>query len=1053
VKGSNPFNFQLRNFVVYKSSAGSGKTFTLVKAYLRLTLADTAQPPVLFRQVLALTFTNKAAAEMKERVIKTLQLLSVAGNREKMSELLSAELEISPGELTLRAKTLLNNILHNYSEFSISTIDSFVHRIIRTFAIDLKLPLNFNIETNRDKILAACVDELAAKAGEDKMITDVLTEFSKARVGENKSWNIDKELIGFVKKILDESGVLQMEKLKDLGVEDFIRIKKKLSEFIFSFQDQLKGLAAEVISLQEKNNLQPADFYNSNKGIWNYFRKVNNGDFSDEIVNSIVRKTVEEDKWKSGSSALTDADIGFHKRKFGEIETKRSAGFKKYAAWKALHKNIYSLIVINEIEKLLAKYKDEENVVFISEFNRKISEVVTNEPVPFIYERIGERYRHFLLDEFQDTSVLQWQNLLPLVDNSLAGGNFNLLVGDGKQSIYRWRGGEVEQFSELPAVFGGKTELVAEREDALRRNYDERVLATNFRSRKKIVEFNNNLYSWLAENVIPPKFKKVYQDVKQEAKDENAGGYVSFELVNRGSSSAETDLAVCQKTLEHIRKNTNEFGYALSDIAVLVRTKRDANKIAGHLVEAGVPIVSSESLLIASNESVAALVAVLKLVSEPRSPVNEILLLRYLCKNGFFGEEKFSVTWQRFSDSKKNLGEWLFAEKIADIRRYKLSSLPLYDLCSGIARELKLHKKDPLFVRFFLDEVLNYSKSNPGNLKAFLDWWQESRQSCSAVLPGGTNAVSIMTIHTSKGLEFPVVILPFADWENKKADSVWIQLEETELPELSAAMISSTSHLSGTAYEAYAEEEIAKQVLDNVNLLYVATTRPINHLHIISRNRARSNYVDSWLSNFFRSELKMDESQLEVSTGEMIFCATGALKNSVAPVNSLLLRDWKEIVRIKFQEDDFPEISVLSEKREAGVLFHLAMSRIFARGQESDACEWLEQNGYCNAEEADRIQRKISSLFTNPQFADFFSPENKSRNEPEILLENGRTIRPDRVVFLEKETLIIDYKTGSENEKFEEQLALYESGMKLLGYTSVKKYIVYVEDEIIGELV
>ncbi len=985
---------------------------------------------------------------MKERVLTTLQSLTNSSTEEAMMDLLCEELQTDRKKLAGRSAALLNAILHNYGEFSIGTIDSFVHRIVRTFAIDLRLPINFNIETNRDRVLAACVDELARKVGEDETITKVLVEFSRTRMEEDRNWRVDEEIFSFARKLLDEEGMMRLEKIRKVDISSLLNARDVMNDYVKRFSSTLKQLATEAIDYFSKEGLSAEDFYQGVKGIWNYYKKVQEGVFDDEnLLKSYVLKTIDESKWKSGKSRLSESQIQSAENFFHSIEKERNQGKEKYFTYKALLGNIYSLMVISEIEKILSAIKEQENIIFISEFNRMIADVIREEPVPFIYERIGEKYKHFLLDEFQDTSRVQWYNLLPLLDNSLASGNFNLVVGDGKQSIYRWRGGDVEQFAGLPDVQGSDDAVVFERQQSLERNYTEKILAKNFRSTETIIDFNNRFYAFLQKNILPAQFSKVYENSEQSGRDDKKVGYVSFDFVSAESGDA-TDLLVCNETEKYILQNVNEHGYSYSDITVLVRNKNNGKKVADYLVAKGIPIVSSESLLLNASETVGALLSVLHLLPEERSHIHEAKVLLYLHNKKMFPGKSYADIWKEFSDAGVPIGDWLNKKQLADLRRNKLILLPLFEVCAAIICELSLEKDDPLFIQYFLDKVLEYSGKNRENLNAFLDWWGQHADSCSAVLPKGANAVNIMTIHASKGLQFPVVIIPFADWECYKADYLWVDLKDENIPQLETTMVTSPSQLNNTPYASLAEDEKSKQLLDNVNLLYVATTRAEAHMHIISRNRNRVGYVDKWLFSFFSGDGNASDGHF--SFGNMDAKKDGKQKHSLLLKYGFPLHDWNELLTLKLSGADYPEISQRQEKRADGVLFHKAMSRIFVKSDLGSLSAWLVAKNLCSAEKAQLIFEKVNALFKNSSFAVLFPEKVHSLNEPEIL-NPGKNFRPDRVVFLNDETWVIDYKTGGEKAEYIQQINDYGDALTEMNYPNIRKFIVYVEDERVEE--
>nr|NQU94195.1 UvrD-helicase domain-containing protein [Bacteroidota bacterium] len=441
------------SFTVYKSSAGSGKTFTLVKEYLKITLNQ----PNKFRNILAITFTNKAANEMKERIITNLKDISSATPDQNSPAIkfllpeLVKETGLSPETITLRANKVLELILHNYADFSICTIDSFVHRIIRTFAHDLNLPINFEVELDTNILIEQTIDFLISEAGKNEKLTKALIKFTETKAEDEKSWHIEKDLKDFAETLMKEDGQIYLEKLRQLNLQDFFNIIKKVNEFIKSTEQTLVKQAQNATSIIKGTNLPNTAFYRGRNGIAKYFEYIADYRFDKLSPNSFVETTINENKWH-GSKTDKDDKIIIDGIKdnlieiYNNIQDILAENYDEYNLFLMLKRKLYPMAVLSEIEKVLVKIKSENNIVHISEFNKRIADIVLNEPVPFIYERLGERYNHFLLDEFQDTSVLQWQNLLPLLDNSLAEGNFNMIVGDGKQAIYRWRSGEVEQF-------------------------------------------------------------------------------------------------------------------------------------------------------------------------------------------------------------------------------------------------------------------------------------------------------------------------------------------------------------------------------------------------------------------------------------------------------------------------------------------------------------------------------------------------------------------------------------------------------------------------------
>ncbi|HLC83982.1 MAG TPA: UvrD-helicase domain-containing protein, partial [Bacteroidia bacterium] len=626
-------------FVIYKSSAGSGKTFTLVKEYLKIALSDTQNPPQHYKRILAITFTNKAAAEMKERVLKALKDLSEniilpigqTGKNETLRNLLCTETQLTAEELQKRSHTLLFEILHNYGNFAISTIDSFTHTIIRNFSHDLNLPVNFDIETDEREIIGKCTDQLIARIGMDEELTQLVLEFSKSKTDEQKSWQVDTEIRAFAEKIITNSDIEKTGLLRSLSIADFKKIRKELYAKNKSIENELKEIGDAFFVLIKKKNIPDSGFYYGSKGLPGYFKKLSEGRFDEEgLLGSYVQATINEDKWygpKTDESIKGAIDAVKHEllTLFTKAQKIIEKELSNYIIHGSILKDLYSLSLINEIDKLIQTFKEEENILFISEFNQRIADIISTEPVPFIYEKIGERYKHFLLDEFQDTSVTQWQNLLPLLDNSLAEGNFNLIVGDGKQSIYRWRGGEAEQFDALPELPLIKDNINREFwEDSLKRNAEIRQLEYNFRSLKNVVEFNNDFFNWISNEQLHESWKKIYSSVSQKAEEKATGGLVSIDFLTK---DAEEDSGL-QLSLQQI-ENSLQQGYKYKDIVYVVRFNYEGNKVADFLSEHGIPVISSDSLLLKNCKEISFLVDMFNFLSQPDNAVRASGILNY----------------------------------------------------------------------------------------------------------------------------------------------------------------------------------------------------------------------------------------------------------------------------------------------------------------------------------------------------------------------------------------------------------------------------------------
>ncbi|MDQ3047438.1 MAG: UvrD-helicase domain-containing protein [Bacteroidota bacterium] len=1053
------------NFTVYKSSAGSGKTFTLVKEYLAIALNDAADPPQAYRHILAVTFTNKASAEMKERIIKALKELSEenhetisSGSKTLLAELkkhekLNALKQLDDKTIRQRSQKILTAILHNYSDFAIGTIDSFVHRVVRTFAFDLRIPMSFEIEMDDDKLLTQAIDLLIAKVGTDELLTKALIEFTEKKTDDEKSWHIENDLKNFAKNLLNEEGSVYIEKLRHLGVDDFFGIRDTLFEEIRKFEAAVTSEAKQASERIRNAGLTAKQFYQSDKGIAGYFEKVGNGRMDYLSPNNYVLTTRNEDKWHAGKitpeeRSAIDSIKGNLLDHYTRLQTIIEAGHQDYILFTLINRNIYSLAVLNEIEKLLEEYKSQNNILHISEFNKMISKIVLTEPIPFIYERLGEKYNNYLIDEFQDTSVLQFQNLLPLIDNSLASGHFTMLVGDGKQAIYRWRGGEVEQFSELPNVFRhNDNPLILERQDALVRNYNPKNLGTNYRSKKEVIEFNNSVFRVLGD-ALNEKYRKIYDEMEQGFREGNTGGFVQVEfLVDEEKDQREENL---RRTYELIIR-LSEANYQLKDISILVRKNSDGSDIANYLKGKGIEVISSESLLLSNSPEVSFIHSLLKYLANTGNNILQAEILEYMVLSGYIPSSNIDELLGRKNSSGllKILTHAGF-----EINVTKLSKMALYELCEELILIFRLNAKPNAYIQFFLDEVLNYTIKKNNNLNDFIEYWEDKKSKASLIVPMGMNAVSIMTIHRSKGLEFPVVILPFS---NGKVDTgkknLWIDLENKKIPELTAALVPTSKELTGTPFGPLYEEEKNKSLLDNLNVLYVAFTRAEERLYVISgkpgKTTSNLTTITDMLAFYYQSKGLWDDQKSVYTYGnELPHVAHKAKTETTGYVlRSFNSNRWREHIKMRAAAPGIWNTQLSEVKKDYGVVVHTALARVKVAADVIPALESMLAEGLITTEEQENLIPRITGIIEMEELRKYFIPGLTIKNEAEIITKEGVMFRPDRVVLTNKEAVIIDYKTGAEKEKNRQQIIEYGDLLTAMGYEVKEKLLVYIELE------
>jgi ATP-dependent exoDNAse (exonuclease V) beta subunit len=1041
------------NFIVYKSSAGSGKTFTLVKEYLKLALVDKHNLTKAYKGILAITFTNKAASEMKWRIIKALKEISLESN-DMLSNLISNELKISNAELKVRAEIVLTDILHNYSDFSIGTIDSFTHRIIRTFALDLKLPINFQIETDSDAVFKKVISTLINNLGKDKLITNYLVQFSLAQIEDNKNWDPEQTLVEFIKEINKEGVGDLINQLSDKSISDFEVIKKQLKSITKEFETYLKLSGEKALKLIQEKELTVNAFASGGSGIYNFFVKLATlkETSSEKLFGANVNKTLEQDKWHGGKATTEEKlaidsvklDLGKIAKEVFEYLQKNE---QRYNAFVLIYRNIYAMGLVNELAKLTNDYKNDENILFISEFNERISEVVNNEPTPFIFERLGDKYKHFLLDEFQDTSAMQWQNMLPLIDNSLGNGNLNLIVGDGKQSIYRWRNADVEQFVNLPNVnAASKNELLVEREQSLIRNYEGRVLDSNYRSESAIVKFNNILFDYLSSTVLNDDLKKIYHQQKQLHKTDDFG-YVSLDFPELGNE--DTDALNTHYILKHIRQAVAD-GYSYNDVCVIIRQNRHGNTVANFLIKNGIPVVSADSLLLGHAKEITVILSFLKYISNQKDFLSASVVVNYLHEKHFCDESQFVLFLRELNSSKTKTLFNILNECRLSVDVLKLTASNLFDSCLEIVNTLKLNESNPQYIRFFLDEVLGFLQGNTSNTTLFLDWWERRAEKASVIIPEGINAVNIMTIHASKGLEFPVVITPYLAWEIEKSQSIWVDLQEDGI-DLPVALINTTKAADDTIYKPLAEKERQQQTLDSLNMLYVDFTRAVDRLHIISPQLKKKSPKNchTWLVDFANTQTEFDATNHILEFGKLTKKTKAHHKVGLEQlqINELAFNQNPDVIQIK-GASSYNSNEEVTKAREYGILVHYILSKIKTKDEVESVIQQTVLAGDITEEESTKMLPEIKQLLSINSIASYFEKGIEVKNELEILTSTGEILRPDRVVIADNHAIVIDYKTGKKNaQKYHAQMRDYEFALLSLGYTSVKKLLLYIQEQ------
>ena len=1030
---------------VYKSSAGSGKTTTLVNEYLKIALKN----PAAFRHILAITFTNKAANEMKNRVIESLKELADENKEpaQKFSELIKS-LNLDNTTIRNRSQQLLSLIIHNYDEFAISTIDSFIHQVIRTFATDVQLPQNFEVVIEDDEIIPDIIQNLYDKVGTDKELTKILIDFVLSQADEENSYDQTNKLVGFIKHHLHEDGFHHIRKLDNLDINGLSDIILKLKKKIYIERSKIIQDASNAIKLIEQTNLAIGDFYRGKNGIMGYFVKLQKFNVRDENLfpGKTAQKTIDNNIWFSSKvNAEVQQAINNIAPKLTYYYNAIQEIISSYFLHRLIYSKIYSLALVHEIKILFTDYTEQTGKVHISEFNKKISSEIADQPVPFIYERLGRRYRYFLIDEFQDTSLLQWYNLLPLIEESLSYGNFNMLVGDAKQAIYRFRNGEVELFSSLPNLYGNDgSELSLSRQKTLHREYDEIVLTSNWRSTDEIIKFNNDFFTTIIE-LLSDRTKGIFENLKQDLPNDNKGaGFVSLNFVAKDQAEDYE-----QAKLTHIQGFIDQLkgiGTREKDICILCRAGKNAISIARFLLEKNYNVVSSESLLLSNSPKVRLIIAFIRLLIYPD---NELAIAEFLenylninSSNESFDNEFWAIRNKANSEIYL-LFEYLKIESAAE----DILALSTYEVAEFILRDIIHQNSADVFIQYLLDFILESKLP----LDKFIERWDAKKEKLFITMPEDIDAIQIMTIHKAKGLDFPVVLVDAANIKHSNTKTeYWEDLHLSEFKDLKVGLFPLTKKIQHINKGHIYDKEVAKTELDFLNLIYVAFTRPVKVLYTIAQIKSgnqKDKFAD-YMIYYLKNKGLWNDNKMSYTFGELA-SAESVSERSVGEIlklNTFVSSRWQDLITVAFSDDIVQEALIGTSSRSYGKLIHKILSEIETINDVSPAINSLRISGLLDDNNIKIIENTIINVVTHPNINKYFQSEQIIKNETEVMLSSGEIVRPDRVVVNNKLLTIIDYKTGEEKKQDYDQLKKYYEAFSGLGYNSIETKLVYIGD-------
>jgi ATP-dependent exoDNAse (exonuclease V) beta subunit len=980
--------------------------------------------------------------EMKDRIVLKLHEFS-KGRLDDMAEQIMAELGTSKKEFITRSSDLLSGILHHYSHFAVTTIDAFFQQVLRSFSRELQLGGNYRLELDQDLVYQKVVETLLADLRKNKKVRKWILDFSMHKLDEGKGWEVDRELVSFLKELDKETFRKFDDYLWHVSDEKLHSLSSYTMQVTQSIEKRLVSQAEKADKLLHDFGLTEKDF---KRGIHSYFKKILKGEFFKAAPGPTIMKALGEDDWHRKNHERAEQMEAVlnegYRDCLAEVIQLYEEKNTEYKTAKAIHRNIYLFALSNALLTQLNSYKKDHDIMFVSDATMLLKGLIKDADAPFIYEKVGGFFNNFLIDEFQDTSVFQWASFYPLIENSLSEGHRCLIVGDVKQSIYRWRGGDLNL-------------LHSEAEQSLGLfGVDTKQLDTNYRSAENIVQFNNAIFSSLpgfvegmmADTTV--SFPEIYKDVQQKIPTgrQNGDGYIELQFLPK----EDFEDNALEKMLD-VLKYLQDRNVALRDTAILVRRNSEAKRISDYLLNyrAANPnspysfeIVSSESLHLSTSPAVNCLVAAIRFVHQPKDALHAAAVKRFLYE---IQETKSSSLEDYLSDY--NIQELSHLSEDSD--RYQ--RMPLYSLIESLVNlfNLKDMAGEIPYILTFQDQVLNYSRSGKGDIAGLLELWDEKLHKESIQVSGDLDAIRIMTIHKVKGLEFHSVIMPFVNWSiSSNLGTEWFHfnLDEDEF----VLPLNYTSSLSQTVFADDYHAEEAKRFLDHLNLLYVAFTRAAHDLWCICQEREGRQRVSNLLYDVLNKEELQGLNQsgnshlFTFGSREFEYALQDKLSSDRERLPYYAYSDWQSRLSLKpapkRRKGDDRQISI-----SAGILIHDMLSAIRTIDEVDDVLANTKFTAGLDAERYQHLIDKIKLAFQNEEIRRWFDVHWEVRNEATIFADTEE-YRPDRVIIDANEILVIDYKTGARQNSHIHQMKKYLSLLAGMYDRTVAGRILYLED-------
>ena len=1061
----------MSDFLVYKASAGSGKTYNLALQYILRLILDGEKA---FKQILAVTFTNDATAEMKLRILSDLYALAEDLPESKnflnsIKNELPKDLNINDLQIRQTTKKALTSILHDYSRFNVGTIDSFFQRILKNLARELGHGSRLNIDLNQAKAIREAVKTTIEQSADNAELLAWLEEFIDEKIEQENRWRIDKDLIRFSEKIFNETfQQKQSDLMRRIKNEPDILQKsiKKCQIIRKKFLDEMGGFVEKYRKIHEENHLLGIEFYRD--FINSYYDKIYNKEFREENLPKQIDVALESaENWFTKKSEFRGRLLPLVENELlpllSDTEQFRVKNYPNYCSAQLFLQNVYSLGLLQHIANEIDAQSRENNRFMLQNTAIVLSAMINEKhDSAFIYEKIGAEIRNVMIDEFQDTSHLQWKNFSALLADIVASGEFSLLVGDVKQSIYRWRNGDWRILNNI------EKEL----------NFAEiRHLDTNYRSCENIINFNNlvfeksaaqladeydNLCGTEAEN----PFRKAYSDVCQKSAKKDGKGFISIDFFDRIDYDNQAFNAVIE-----ILNKLEQSDFPPDEICILCRTNRQVQEISAFLESKQqefpilkeknyLDIISNEAFLLSSSLVLQTLIAALRVIDAPQNPVSyaELCFLWQKTANSSQKEELSNVNFNNVYN--------FFPIDLRKENLSKLKLLPLYELIMKLLQMFDnlLLTKQSAYIFAFLDSVLSYLSDKSSDIGDFVKFWNEELQNRSVNSNSSMKGVRVTTIHKAKGLEFGSVILPFCYGEMSessrgvKKNIVWCNQNVPPF-DLPIMPIEYNKMMKNSLFLKDFIDETVMLWMDNINVNYVAFTRAVKNLFICSRRPPKSGEIVRF-EKLLQNSLGLENDVLHWETGEIVSEISDKKgENSINPLKNQGIEQQKNnffptkdaLKKLVFVQSNSSREFLFGEDGEkspyiiTGNIMHALFSKIFTENDIENAVNTLVFDGIIAQNESQKYIDEVKSAITESDATDWFSDKYKYFNEKEILSKSG-THRPDRVMVSDNEVIVVDYKFGKPNAQHEKQLIEYITLLKSIGYKNVCGYLWYVNE-------